>query len=404
MSRRKKYQKTRNPRKTRSTPKVVTGELVLLDSTKIRRKVLGNCKRARTTFQKAEKELQEFETVVEPAFERWKRSLFGPQIQELESLKRELGELNQKMQMLTRIVMEFDCTPEEALEMYEKQQKAGQEPQTEEERVAFEERMREEEAKREAYYKQLEEDMRDFEEALRDFLKKNKYPLKHRLDRGVRPEKVLQEFLEAFIYQGELTEEELMMLMARESVRDMLRKAGLIGEDPTSISKQDPRHAANVEVRIKQLSREMAFALHPDQCGEHDEEKLELWHRVQRAVKAKDLDELEVLHAHMQLLLGDVSPNVSVSKLQELTEMYRGSRAALRRQLARFRNRPAWGFHKAGEAEKNRLRQELLRELRREKHEVETQREELVFALDSFMDSGGLQREFDILDLFFEDW
>ncbi|MDA3872881.1 MAG: hypothetical protein PF795_02845 [Kiritimatiellae bacterium] len=401
MSSRKGYQKSR---KLGVSSKVLTGELVLLDSTKIRRKVLGNCKRARTTFQKAEKELQEFESVVEPAFERWKRSLFGPEIQEVESLKRENGELNQKMQMLTRIVMEFDCTPEEALEMYEKQQKAGREPETEEERMAFEERMREEEERRDAYFKQLEEDMRDFEEALKNFLKANRHPLKNRLDRGVKPEKVLQEFMEAFIYQEELTEEELMMLMAREGVRELLRKAGLMPEDPTTTSKQDPRHAANVEVRIKQLSREMAFALHPDQCGEHDEEKLELWHRVQRAVKAKDLDELEVLHAHMQLLLGDVSPNVSVSKLQELTEMYRCSRAALRRQLSRFRQRPSWGFHKAGEAEKNRLRQELSRELRREKHEVEIQREELTYALESFMNSGGLRREFDILDMFFEDW
>lgn len=404
MSSRKGYQKSRKLRNPRPAPGVLTGELVLLDSTKIRRKVLGNCKRARTTFQKAEQELQEFESVVEPAFERWKRSLFGPQIQELESLKRELGELNQKMQMLTRIVMEYDCTPEEALEMYEKQQQAGQEPQSEEERAEFEERMREEEERRKAYNEQLEEDMLDFEKSLKAFLKANKHPLKHRLDRGVKPEAVLQEFLEAFVYQEDMSDQDLMMFMAREAVRDMLRKAGLMPEDPTATSKPDPRHAANVEVRIKQLSREMAFALHPDQCGEHDGEKLELWHRVQRAVKAKDLDELEVLHAHMQLLLGDVSPNVSVSKLQELTEMYRGSRAALRRQLKRFRQRPSWGFLTAGEAEKNRLRQQLSRELRREKREIEIQREELTCALEAFMNSGGLRREFDILDMFFDDW
>jgi hypothetical protein len=401
MTSRKRYQKSR---KLGSGPWVLSGELVLLDSTRIRRKVLGNCKRARTTFQKAEKELQEFETVIQPAFERWKRSLFGRQLQEVEALKRENGELNQKVQMLVRIVMEFDCTPEEALEMYEKQRQGGSEPESEEERAAFEERMREEEARREAHFKEVEELMLDLEEALEELLKANKHALNQHLKRGSNPDKLLQEFMEVFIYQEQLTEEELMMFIARERVKELFRKAGLMREAPGSASKKDPCHAANVEVRIKQLSREMAFALHPDQCGEHDEEKLELWHRVQRAVKAKDLDELEVLHAHMQLLLGDVSPNVSVSKLQELTEMYRGSRAALRRQLSRFRQRAAWGFHKAGEAEKNQLRQQLALELSREKHEQEMELEELKFALDAFMESGGPRRDFDPLDLFFGNW
>jgi hypothetical protein len=143
-------------------------------------------------------------------------------------------------------------------------------------------------------------------------------------------------------------------------------------------------------VRIKKLMRELAFALHPDQCGEHDGEKLALWHRVQEAAAAQDLDELEVLHAHMQLLTGDVGPGVSVARLMDLTQMFRQSRAAIRRQLNRIRESPAWGFHQADERtrtqwrrdqermlrEKIRLRRSHVRELEQEWRRFQRRRKE----------------------------
>jgi len=378
------------------TERPVTGELVPLDSGRIRRKFLGACRRARTTFEKAETELQTFEREEQPAFEQWRRRELGRELHEVEDLRRRRAELEQKLGMLDRIRHAYGCSAAEALEIYEREMATPEEPETEEEQQAFEERLREQaEAQRRAE-EEREKVWEALEQAFLDFLLEYRGVIRRAVEAKVPLRDLQREVLATFASEEGLPGEALVLLMERERVREAMRAVGLLSKEEEGATESSVENA-NRDVRIKQLAREMAFALHPDQCGEHDEQKLELWHRVQAAVKAKDLDELEVLHAHMQLMLGDVSPNVSVSRLQDLTEMYRRSRGALRRQIRQFRSSPSWAFLSFGERERSRLRRRLELELREERRELVLDLRDLEREEKNYSRSGP---EADMMDLF----
>lgn len=360
----------------------MTGELVLLDSRKIRKRFLASCRQARTTFEKAEREFEQFETEVLPTFERWRRSELGPDIQEVESLGQQLEERAMKLEILQRILMEYGCTPREALEIYEQQMNAREKTETEEdreERERLKERIAEEQERQQ---RKMEMAWEEMEELLVEFLKRNRRPIRKALRAKVEAEELLKEVLATFAYEEGLDGGMLAAFVRRERVRRLLEEEGLAETRRT----ETPDPGADKRARVKQLAREMAFALHPDRCGGRDEKKLELWHRVRAAVDAGDLDELEVLHAHMQLMLGDVSPNVSVSRLRDLTEMYRRSRGALRRQILRFRKMPAYAFYYGGESKRERIRREMRSELESRREMLLRELREVQSGLEMFTD------------------
>jgi hypothetical protein len=121
------------------------------------------------------------------------------------------------------------------------------------------------------------------------------------------------------------------------------------GEKPVAARKHD-------EGRLKALWRELAFALHPDQSDSGtDPRKQALWHQAQAAMAAGDVDRLEVLHAHVQFMSGELSEAAPVSQVQGLTRMYRESRNALRRKIRELRGTVEWGFAAKGEDARKRV-------------------------------------------------
>lgn len=358
-------------RKRKAEPHVACRALVPVDSKAIRKKNLANCRRARTTFEKAERELEHFETELQPAFEQWRRDTFGPKLQEIARLEERIRELDTKLEMLEYIMIRTGCDRAEAMDLLEEGFREP-EPEPEPDSEAF----REAREALEESFREMEEGMEELEEALATALKDNKSRIRHALKHGIPRESLLTGFLRTFSEKTGLTEEEAMMFFPREKVRRLLEEAGLIGaKNQTSRTENDSE--SHKRVRIKKLMREMAFALHPDHCGDHDPKKLDLWHRVQVAAEAKDLDELEVLHAHMQLLTGDISPGVSVARLMDLTQMFRRSRAAIRRQLKRFRDSPAWVFHRKDPRERAHLERSLARTYREDLHLLKEQLRDL---------------------------
>jgi hypothetical protein len=112
---------------------------------------------------------------------------------------------------------------------------------------------------------------------------------------------------------------------------------------PSSPSPKDPQ-----DVRRKQLYRELARKLHPDLNTGLSARERELWHEVQDAYDARDLEQLEMLASMIQGAgAGGFTWIKSLSKLKahfvELQRKLRASDKALREA----RKSPAWNFDEA---------------------------------------------------------
>jgi len=96
--------------------------------------------------------------------------------------------------------------------------------------------------------------------------------------------------------------------------------------------------------RIKQIYRDLARRIHPDSCGEMSPEIKNLWHAVQEAYDREDLEQLEVLQAHLDLLDGHIAKTSTFSHIKELTGRFRHALKSLRATIRKGRKDPAWGF------------------------------------------------------------
>ncbi len=312
--------------------------LVWVDSSKLRRKALADWRRSQTTFQKAEAELTVYAEKDEPAYHQWFHSHFGPKIKEVEHLQKSLDEVRERWQRLMRIQEEHRCSPKEAEsiareeDVAQEREEAADPAEKEEARRKMDEELKE--RKRVAFL-ELEEELlillRQARGSIREFLRSG----------GARSELLAEivDSLSSLVCVPEFIVYEFLM---QPRIRDILRGFGL-GEDAAA-EKKSAAPVDDVGARIKQLARELAFALHPDQSGDDDPKKIELWHEVQAAVKAKDLDRLEVLHAHMQAMDGEFSAGTPLSRILGVIQMFRESREALRRRIRELRATPAWGF------------------------------------------------------------
>lgn len=384
-----------------------------MDSEKIRRKALGDCSRARTTFQKAEAELATYEAEDIPAYTRWYRVTFGPELEALREIREEAEALSQTLWRLEQYHTLQQCSFREAAEFFEQDPKgfsAKEAKLLEKLRREQEEEMREMEEIRKAFVKGLLKPLRQFLNRIRNDIQ--------RLRRmKLAPDQLLNEVLFTFAEDEGLFNHEIALLIRDERVQALLREFKLVpdqyadqyaDEEPpepeaSSQSRRNAKHPKSnpghpnsgdlEDARIKALKRELAFALHPDQEGKGDPQKLELWHQVQDAVAARDVDRLEVIQAHLHMLTGEVSGKTPVSRLHALTAMYRESRNALRRRIRKLRQAPEWGFQEIDDKNKELLRSRLkadvtdelrrakstLRNVKAEYQELKTRSEERLF-------------------------
>jgi hypothetical protein len=374
---RKKKKKRKKRQRGRAGPKS-TGctALMVVDSSRIRRKVMGNCKRARTTFEKAERELDAYESGDKPAFIRWYHAALGTRISEAKSLSEEVRNLHLKMQRLVRFADLADCSRQQAAQLYEES------PQEFErrEREHAERLQREEERRRREFEVEREAAGRDIRNTFAAFLESRSGWIRKLRQRGALRSEIFFELLAAFCDEHGFFPPVVTMVLDHPEGMALLEQYGLDVDfdfddedvfDPEFESDGDgfenifdtPRQATKTmpdETRLKSLRRELAFALHPDQSdSDSDPVKLELWHQVQEAVENRDLDRLEGLHAHCQMLSGELSPQTQVSRLQALTDMYRRSRDALRRRIRALRKKPEWGFNAWDESDREQMRSRL---------------------------------------------
>jgi len=283
-------------KKSRSTRRSRRWELVPVDSEAVRRKVLGNYRRARTTYRKAEKTWSRHFEEENPAYNRWVRRSCGPAIARVRELVEKINHRSHVLHLLHwerwRTGLGMRACYERVLDRLEHPERYPEE----EAPFGFEpddaEEMGPEEEEAHAG------DAGDWEALMADL------------------EAMLGEDFEAFF-------------------------GAAPGEE--SHASEEPSDASAGH-RLKQVYRQLVRRLHPDLNHDLCAEKEQIWHRVQEAYRAGDLDTLQVLQTHEELVSGSLSRATPVSHIIALTEDYRRVRRSVRNALRRARQQPSWGF------------------------------------------------------------
>ncbi|HMP72214.1 MAG TPA: hypothetical protein PKE55_03030 [Kiritimatiellia bacterium] len=378
--------KTAQPSSLKRTPSRRPGNaprhaLVLLNSSRIRQHAVKECGRLRKLFEKAEKELEQYEKNDRPAYVRWYRAEFGPEIEKIKTCIDEANLLDLRVLRLQQFARLKPCTPREATSIYLRSIKEFEQIEKviiERAKKQFEEQQRQEEI---LYEKTLTRVRAAFQKHLR----KSKPFIRNLLADEVPPFFIMSEVIDRFIDRTGTDCDLVIDLLDEPWINPFLRDLGLeaIADDtppPLNLGRNpfendEPEHPfnefddppfpphespPNQQARIKELWRELAFALHPDQSETGaTPAKMALWHQAQEAMKNRDLDRLEILHAHLQVMTGELSPDTSVARLHNVATMYRQSKDALRRKIRSLRNTIEWGFTTANENHRRELRSRL---------------------------------------------
>jgi hypothetical protein len=146
-----------------------------------------------------------------------------------------------------------------------------------------------------------------------------------------------------------------------EEFKEEMFGEGPEADQPQVPGRQKPAPVREEEGRIKEIYRSLVRRLHPDTRADGDATVSAIWHDVQQAYEARNLDRLETLLALTEMQNGANGSKASFFQMREaLAEMGRALRA-IQRSLAEAKRDPAWAFTRSpyhGPLEK-RIRREL---------------------------------------------
>lgn len=104
-----------------------------------------------------------------------------------------------------------------------------------------------------------------------------------------------------------------------------------------------PEHTSE-EDRLKSLYRRLARELHPDANPHHGWRERELWHEVQAAYEARDLDRLEAAAGRVEVGSQGAAHTLPLSRLARMTRGLRSAMRGLKTQIRHARSHAAWNF------------------------------------------------------------
>lgn len=164
-----------------------------------------------------------------------------------------------------------------------------------------------------------------------------------------------EKLMEEFFAEHGISPEDPQAAGFRESI------GGFLGFAPPKI-----RSAAGDPAR--EIYRRLVQNLHPDRGGEWTPARARLWHEVQQAWDARDLDWLSRLEVEWEAateLLGPASP---VGRLLQALREINGAHRDSDRRIRGYKQSPAWRFTllpAPGEPLRRRLEEELRNEIER---------------------------------------
>lgn len=281
--------------------------LVLLDQTVIRKQTLGECHKTLKKIEKAKHEIEQYEKVDKPAYEKWIQENFGELITRIRMHSQEIQE---KRALIEEIQEEAFFQRITFIEAFKIIKYRKDHPEEFEKSKANE--------KKENFWEEIPEDDEDnvFKDDLNDFFKK-----------------------------FNMNEDEF------ESFRRGFKK----GENDKE---------RNFDVRLKERYRLIVQKLHPDKNKKASTMEQELWFEAQEAYKKKDLEKLDFIIALYNIRFGFIGIDSTIFDLKFANSKLEKSLKEFSQAIRRAKNEPSWLFLKLKPAKLDSLKREAAKEFR----------------------------------------
>ena len=322
-------------------------QVIWIDMNPILEKERLRCKQVSGKLSASQKALNDFKSEVTPAFSAWFHSHFGEALTAVRGLHSKMTELSDLVSAVFQQSMYTGVSERTAYERLMKiraaqELAAAQGHRPEEESFTHDEEH--DPFERENFREKLDE--RDefgddqslppeFEDLLRMAFEELAGP-SSRFD-PEEYEMLLEEF------RGQFREEFLGSEEGRSYQEESSEKNNRKKRNESA--GHEDREADSDEARIKQLYRDLARKLHPDQNTSISSKDKELWYEVQAAYDSRNLAQLETLSAlaeggsiHWFLQVK------SVSRLQGIYLDFQTKLAATKKALREVKKDPAWDF------------------------------------------------------------
>jgi len=265
--------------------------LMLVDNAPLQREAWAEFHSARKRMEKAARELHRHEQTDQPAYDAWLYKTFPAVISDLRRLQQEVSNKARQVQL---VQMMATFTGRSHKRLWRELQDGEIDPDT--------------------FFSELgggdEEDDDEFEE------------------------KSENEDSEKFL------EDEKGAARKRDS-RDDESENG----DAESSNKRAPASKGSRVSRLaKDIYRRLVQVLHPDRGGEWTDARMRLWHEVQKAWEAGDVDWLSRLEVEWETANDVLGPTAGVGRLRRAIEELDAARRDTEKKLRRYRRAAAWRF------------------------------------------------------------
>lgn len=315
------------------TTKKESRALVVIEQTKVRKKYIQGCKRTIKDLEKAKKEWEDYQNVDIPTYEKWYNGNFGSDISQVREAHAKAQDLHSTLQEIRYWMMKKNLSPYDAYKLVMDRKANPEKYRASDEAEA--EREREKERKwNEKFKRDFFGDEEDSFEDEDDDLFEDDEP----------SEEDLREMFEIFIHanpaiKSKMKDKAFYDFMFERFKEDVLGRK-------SSKSKEKEKTHTSIEDRIKAIYRTLVRKLHPDFQTEITPHMQELWHEVQEAYKANDLERLETILAISNIQTGDFSEEISVSQILNVQSEYKNQLKSIRAQIRKAKKRVEWGFSK----------------------------------------------------------
>lgn len=309
----KKQKRRAAPRSKSASPRRAGPgwQMIVIDQRPLRRQAASACNRELARVEKARAEWRRFDHEDKPAFEKWLAGRFGAVLTEMRELELSLRE---KEQLIDEVEIEYAWIGASSY------------------RAAYLAVMRRRHAPARTRTIPPEDTDRQQPRDYSDFSAEEKRA-------------VFEEFVEDFL---DIDPEDLPKKEYERLFKDF--EAGAKKREHRADPPPAPGSPARPEdARIKEVYRTLVRRLHPDTRADGGPEVSALWHEVQEAYLAGQLERLEMLLALTDIRSRSLGGHTSLHQMREVLAELRHAFAALQKSLRAARKDPAWNFSRGAD-------------------------------------------------------
>ncbi len=323
--------------------------LLVIDNEPIRQQALNDYRSAEQTLLRLRGEIEVFESKDLPAYHRWEASVFGVLLTEIREIESALAEKQRVLEEVEEEAFWMNCSMVAAYRKVMRRlsqtetpacdSEEDDDPFTGDEAAGDEERM---------FGKSDLPPGFDFAE----------------YDALSKAEK--KKFHASYASMAAVFES--VTGNPAPNLEEVLRRergnSGASEQPRPRLPQAPPPEQTSEEQRLKTLYRRLARELHPDANPDHGWRERELWHEVQAAYVARDLERLEAAAGRVEIGMQGASHNLPLSRLARMTRDLRSALRGLKTQIRQARSHSAWNFSARPEERSEREKEHRRRLLR----------------------------------------